>query len=59
MMLGISKRLKKEGLESILDNLETSLTELGIKHTDIGTDWQGIRYCYLHDPDGNQIELHE
>jgi len=42
-----------------VDNLENTLTELGIAHTDIGTDWQGIRYCYITDPDGNQVELHE
>ncbi len=41
------------------DNLENTLAELGIAHTDIGTDWQEIRYCYITDPDGNQIELHE
>ena len=41
------------------DNLENTLTELGIAHTDIGTDWQGIGYCYITDPDGNQVELHE
>lgn len=42
-----------------VDNLENTLAELGTDHTDIGTDWQGIRYCYITDPDGNQVELHE
>ena len=42
-----------------VDNLENTLAELGTDHTDIGTDWQGIRYCYITDPDGNLVELHE
>lgn len=42
-----------------VDNLENTLTELGIAHVDIGNDWQRIRYCYITDPDGNQVELHE
>ena len=42
-----------------VDNLETTLSEQRIAHTDIGNDWQGIRYCYVNDPDGNQVELHE
>ena len=42
-----------------VDNLENTLAELGMDHTDVGKDWQEIRYCYVTDPDGNQVELHE
>ena len=42
-----------------VDRLETTLAELGLAHTDIETDWQGIKYCYITDPDGSQVELHE
>ena len=59
---------KAEGLEEPLgcrhfalrvDNIDAMLQKLGVAGTEIGTDWQGIRYCYISDPDGNQIELHE
>ena len=42
-----------------VDNLENMLEGQGMVHTAIGNDWQGIRYCYITDPDGNQVELHE
>lgn len=42
-----------------VDDLESTLEPLGVKHTAIGLDWNGIKYCYIQDPDGNQIELHE
>ena len=48
--------LKVDDISSTL----SSLQERGIeRHTDIGTDWVGERYCYITDPDGNQVELHE
>ena len=42
-----------------VDNIEDTVEQLGFEHTEIGTDWTGIKYCYIHDPDGNQVELHE
>ncbi len=42
-----------------VDNLENTLEDLGMAKPAIGTDWQGIRYCYVNDPDGNHVELHE
>ena len=42
-----------------VDDLENTLDELELEHTEIGSDWHVIRYCYITDPDGNQIELHE
>lgn len=59
---------KAEGLDEPLgcrhfalkvDDLESTLEQLALEHTDVGFDWTGIRYCYIQDPDGNQIELHE
>jgi glyoxylase I family protein len=60
--------LKAEGLDEPLgcrhfalktDNIEDTLCSLGVDHTEIGTDWTGIKYCYVTDPDGNQVEFHE
>ena len=42
-----------------VDNLRKCLMDLGFVQPDIGTDWQGIRYCFITDPDGGQVELHE
>lgn len=39
--------------------LEATLAELSLDHTEIGNDWEGVRYCYVSDLDGNQVELHE
>ena len=41
-----------------VDNIEDTVEQLGFDHTEIGTDWTGVKYCYLHDPDGNQVALH-
>ena len=35
------------------------LADKGIVCGDIGTDWEGIKYCYTEDPDGLPIEIHE
>lgn len=42
-----------------VDNIEDTVEALELIHTEIGLDWQGIRYCYITDPNGNQIEIHE
>ena len=42
-----------------VNDLEETVRMLNLEHTDIGSDWTGIKYCYIQDPDGNQIELHE
>lgn len=42
-----------------VDDLESTLEQLALDHRDIGLDWTGVKYCYITDPDGNQIELHE
>ncbi len=37
----------------------SALAEKGIQCGDVGKDWTGIRYCYMKNPDGLPIELHE
>ena len=32
---------------------------IDVEGVEVGNDWTGVKYCYLHDPDGNQVELHE
>ena len=47
--------LKTTDIEDIVHELE----EKGISCGDIGKDWTGIKYCYIEDPDGLPIEVHE
>ena len=42
-----------------VDNIEEIVKELGLESGPIGNDWLGVRYAYIHDPDGLPIELHE
>ena len=42
--------LRVEDFESALDTLECG---------PIKTDWYGKRYCFIYDPDGLPIQLHE
>ncbi|MCR5637400.1 MAG: VOC family protein [Lachnospiraceae bacterium] len=42
-----------------VDNIEKTLDELGIENKETFTDWIGIRYVFLKDPDDNIVELHE
>ena len=58
-VLDLSEPLGTRHFALKVDDLETALAELKVSHADIGSDWTGIRYCYITDPDGNQIELHE
>ena len=57
--MGLEEPLGVRHFALVVDCLEKTMIELQLDHTDIGTDWQGIRYCYVVDPDGNQIEFHE
>ena len=58
-ILDISEPLGTRHFALKVDDLESTLEHLALEHTDIGSDWTGIRYCYITDIDGNQIELHE
>ena len=44
---------------SDIEQTVCELNELSIESGKIGKDWTGIRYCYLEDPDGLPVELHE
>ena len=49
--------LKVDSIESTLSYLHEQ--GIDIKGAATGYDWTGVKYCYLTDPDGNQIEIHE
>lgn len=42
-----------------VDSIENALEDLSMEAGSIERDWNGIRYCYVSDPDGLLIELHE
>ena len=58
-VLDLSEPLGTRHFALKVDDLESTLEQLALEHTDIDSDWTGIRYCYIQDPDGNQIEVHE
>ena len=42
-----------------VDNVETTIKQLGFYDIEINSDWFGKRYGYIYDPDGLPVELHE
>ena len=42
-----------------VDNIEKTVEEMKLDFGAISSDWVGVRYCNITDPDGNVIELHE
>ena len=42
-----------------VDKLDTTIKELGIEAGPIMNDWFGIKFCFITDPDGLPIQLHE
>ncbi len=42
-----------------VENIEDAVNSLGMKISDINTDWFEKRYCTISDPDGLPVELHE
>ena len=42
-----------------VDNVEKTIEELHIDAGPIMNDWVGTRFCFIADPDGLPIELHE
>jgi len=45
-----------------VDEIEKTIAGLGLAKSDVGPvmqDWVGERFCFIKDPDGNVIELHE
>lgn len=39
--------------------IEDTIKELGLEAGPILTDWVGIKYCFVVDPDGWPVQLHE
>jgi len=42
--------------------IEETVEELGLGKEDVGPimdDWTGVRFCFIRDPDGLLVELHE
>ena len=59
---GLDEPLGPRHIALKVDNIEETAAELkaaGMTTGDIGTDCTGIRYCYITDPDGGLVELHE
>ena len=42
-----------------VDNVEKTVEELGLEAGPIMTDWTGERFCFVADPDGLPVQLHE
>ena len=42
-----------------VDKIEDTIEELGLEVGSIMTDWLGQRYCFIADPDGWLVQLHE
>ncbi len=42
-----------------VDNLERTVVELNCESGPIMNDWLGIRFCFILDPDGLAVQLHE
>ena len=42
-----------------VDKLEDTLEELKLEAGPIMNDWVGVRFCFVADPDGLPIQLHE
>ena len=45
-----------------VDSIEETMNELGLTIDDVGSimkDWTGNRFCFIKDPDGLLVELHE
>ena len=42
-----------------VDKIEDTAEDLGLTIETIMTDWVGVRFVFITDPDGNEVELHE
>ena len=42
-----------------VDNVESTVAELGVEAGPIMTDWVGVKFCFIADPDGWPVQLHE
>ena len=42
-----------------VDSVEDTVAELGLEAGPVMNDWVGIKFCFIADPDGNVVQLHE
>lgn len=42
-----------------VDKIENTIEELALEAGPVITDWVGVKFCFLIDPDGLPIQLHE
>ena len=42
-----------------VDKIEETVKELNIETGPIAQDWVGVNFCFITDPDGNVVQLHE
>ena len=42
-----------------VDKIEETVEELGVEAGPIINDWVGIKFCFVADPDGWPVQLHE
>ena len=42
-----------------MDDVAATVKELDVNASPVVTDWQGIKFCTITDPDGNHVQLHE
>ena len=42
-----------------VDKIEETVEELGVEAGPIITDWVGVKFCFVADPDGWPVQLHE
>lgn len=42
-----------------VNNIEETIRELGLEAGPVITDWVGSKFCFVADPDGWPVQLHE
>lgn len=42
-----------------VDKIEDTVNELGLEAGPVMTDWVGVKFCFILDPDGIPVQLHE
>ena len=42
-----------------VDRIEDTVEELGLEAGPVMTDWMGVKFCFVMDPDGLPVQLHE
>lgn len=42
-----------------VDKIEETIEELGFEAGPVITDWVGVKFCFVADPDGWPVQLHE